>query len=294
MMLSSSTSHNQPATGAEDIRQRTGQLNHLPLLLQNLKDLSKTLLANNTSDEIIEKLIKYDQSFAISVLRVANSALYGKRGNVLTLLEAVRTIGKDKIKSIYLSSLLDTHFSAIGEIDPLLREDLWKQSYTTARTASLIASTRRWIDADHAYALGLVHNLGATALAFMQSTSAAGLPSALALPQFDNLRNSLQGPMLSAEIGRRLAIKWSLPRVFEAVIAHHRHPESAVDFKVEVQLIHLAHALARSFRQPSVVESNTIVAQCKYLYITAEEWENYIEQVNQIQTDANQIWSIFG
>ena len=294
MILSSSTSHNQPATEAEDIRHRTGQLNHLPLLLQNLKDLSKALLASNTSDEVMEKLIKYDQSFAISVLRIANSALYGRRGKVLTLLEAVKTIGKDKIKSIYLNSLLDTHFSAIGEIDPLLREDLWKQSYVTARTASLIASTRRWIDADHAYALGLVHNIGATAITFMQSNSVVELPSAFELPQFDDCRNGLQGPLSSTEIGKWLAIRWSLPKVFQAVIARHRHPESAVDFKVEVQLIHLAYTLARSATALSVIESDTISAQCKCLYITEEEWENYINQLDQIQTEASQIWSIFG
>lgn len=294
MIFSSSTSHHPPHTEAEDIQQRMDQFNQLPLLLRNLKDISKTLLADTTTDEIIEKLIKYDQSLAISALRIANSAMYGKRGKVLTLLEAVKTIGKDKIKSIYLNSLLDTHFSAIGEIDPLLREDLWKQSYTTARIASLIARTRRWVDADHAYALGLVHNIGAATVAFLQAKSVMELPSAFVLPQFDDCRNGPQGPMSSTEIGKRLAIRWSLPKVFQEVIAHHRRPENAADFKVEVQLVHLAYTLAKSLTRLSVVESDTISAQCKCLYITEEEWENYINQLDQVQTEANQIWSIFG
>jgi putative nucleotidyltransferase with HDIG domain len=114
------------------------------------------------------RLLEAAPVLAATVMRVANSALFGRRGQVGSLHRAVTTLGLDAVRGIVLAGSL-RHLGR--QVDPgLLDGDGWlRHSVATAIAARRLAEGRLPpADAEGAFIAGLLHDLGWAVFASIQ------------------------------------------------------------------------------------------------------------------------------
>lgn len=267
------------------------EIRPLPSAVQRMLEI---LHGEIVSANELESFIKYDQALSAKILRIANSAYYGFRGKIETLSRAIMLVGFHRVRSICLNTLFMELFANAQELHPSQREKLWKHSFATAKVAAQIALHRPWISKEHAYVLGLFHDLGRTIMATnfaehyqsIQSLSRAGkLPLWCA---------ELQYGLTHTQIGKWTAIKWALPEMFLRVIEFHHTPEESPSLTPEVTMITLANILAHSKEYPQFVEDELTLSYCNDLYISEEEWEGYRDGLDDVWEEMEQLWKLLG
>lgn len=282
---------NIPILSDKEIFRQIDQARNLPPLLFNtLEDFLKVARTELDSAEQIKTIVRYDQVLLAKVLYLANSPAFGQAARVGTISEAVDVVGSQHLKSFCLSNLLKHHFSATQRIARYQKEQLWKHSYVAAKAAACIAEKRNWISEELAYSLGIIHNIGSTLMAFC-------FPEAYAYMQQQSFERNIPlwyiesaYGLTHTKLGDFLAIRWSLPEVFQLVINFHHQPDKADTFKPEVKLIALACILANGKEHPQLLRDKETLSWCADLYITKQEWEKHIECIDEFRTYSDQIW----
>ena len=278
-----------------DIPDRINQVHDLPILCNAIGQVWENISEDGmASVEELASLIRYDQILAAKVLRAANSTIFGKRKQILTLDEGIEFIGTEKVRSICLSSLLKCLISDREKIDASLKESFWKHSYLSARIASMIVQKRTWVSTQQAYILGLIHDIGRTAAATCFSESYRFLEDLARARKIPVWHVECQYGFSHTQLGLWLAIKWGLPEVFQNVIAFHHLPEKTKKFRPEVKLIHLADILANADHYPELIWDKVTLSSLRDLYISEGEWEDCIQSLGNIKDEAEQIWNMVG
>jgi HD-like signal output (HDOD) protein len=107
--------------------------------------------------------ITSDPVLSAKVLRLVNSATFALPNPVTSIRQAVTMVGQRTLRLLVLTfSLVDRLTKGLG---PQLYFAFWRQSLTTALVAGKLARSRRGVDPDTAYSIGLLSNLGTLALA---------------------------------------------------------------------------------------------------------------------------------
>lgn len=267
------------------------EIRPLPTAVQRMLEILSGEIVSATD---LECFIKYDQALSAKILRLANSAYYGFRGKVETLSRAIMIVGFHRVRSICLYMLLMELCADNQTLNVSQREELWKHSFATAKIAAKIAARRPWMTKEHAYVLGLFHDLGRTIMAgnFKEHyQSIRELATARKMPFWCA---ELQYGLTHTQIGKWTAIKWAFPEMFQRVIEFHHAPEKSPSFTAEVTMIALANILANSKAYPEFVHDPMTLAYCSDLYIPEEEWEGYQDGLEKIWVETDQLWKLLG
>lgn len=128
-----------------------------------LSRLSPMLKDTNSEIEDVSRLIQSDSALSASIIRISNSALYGrsnKAGNVRSALgkvgfkQALRLVGIALSREVFMRDL---------KVYGITADDFWCQSYFTALLMEEL-SRRIGLDHDDAYMVGLLHAIGKVVL----------------------------------------------------------------------------------------------------------------------------------
>ena len=261
----------------------------LPLALQRLADLIRSEIV---SLKELESVIRYDQGLSARILRIANSAFYGCRGQTRALTRALVLIGFEQAKRLCLCALLLELFSSRRALDPSEKERLWKHAFATARIAGEIATRRPWIPAEEAYLLGLLHDIGQLVMAIYLPTHYRAIRDLAAHRSMFTWYVEGEYGVSHNMIGKWVAVKWCLPEVYQRVAEYHHHPDKSPSCKSEVKMIHLANALALSQESPALLTDIHTLNCCRDLCITDDEWGSYQERMNAIRSEVDHFWSL--
>lgn len=164
-------------------------------------------------------LVSEDPALAAQVLRLANSALYGRRGEVSSLLVALSLIGADRLRALVLTYGVRQLFRPLGRL-PLARR-IWRHSLAAAVLAADIAMDSAG-DATEDYTAALLHDLGRLVFLACAPEAYPRMVEQSAAPEPPlELEVSCFG-MTHAEAGALLAERYRLPRrLAEACALHH-------------------------------------------------------------------------
>jgi putative nucleotidyltransferase with HDIG domain len=168
-------------------------------------------------------LVKMDPSFSAELLRFANSALFGVRGDVTSLAQAIVIVGTDRIKTMATMVAMNRMVRSSVKIAALRK--VWLHSLVTAVIAEEAARIAR-SDPDAAYTTGLLHNLGTLG---MMSAYPDEYSSMLEVSNdfgFDLLQTERELFEIDhGAAGAYLAQDWNFPDKLAAAIAtHHDEP----------------------------------------------------------------------
>lgn len=120
--------------------------------------VSRAMQAAQKDDPDLAELaaiVSADGSMTASMLKLANSALYGKVGTVSNVRKAVERLGTRLVVCVIVSSALR---SSMGGLPEAWLQTFWQRSSQLAIAASLIARKQFGIQADSAYHYALFHD----------------------------------------------------------------------------------------------------------------------------------------
>ncbi len=170
----------------------------------------------------IRMLVSEDPALAAQVLRLANSALFGRRGTVNDLLSALAMIGLDRLRALVLTYGVRHLFRPLARL-PQARA-IWRHSLATAILAADLALDQDG-DMMECYTAGLLHDLGRLALlASAPEPYSILLEQACGAAHCLELERELFGQP-HPEAGARAMRRYGLPEPLSEAARLHHHAD---------------------------------------------------------------------
>lgn len=204
-----------------------GQI-ELPPMPHTMIKIQECLHDPNWDNKDLLKIIMADQLLTSSILKAANSSLYGFSSSVSSLQHAIVLMGMKTIWGIV------THQSLLGSFSNQKEQiqQVLDHSFFCALLARQIAQSCK-CDEDEAFTCGLLHDIGKIVLYNLLADS--------------EYPHEIQEKIVArfhGEAGLLLAARWNLPELVLETIEYHHHPEQASDNHTLVEVVYVANCLA--------------------------------------------------
>ncbi|MBI5484930.1 MAG: HDOD domain-containing protein [Deltaproteobacteria bacterium] len=204
----------------------------LPVMPGVVVQLSALIQNENSSFQDMAKLIMTDQILVSSILKIANSALYGGTGQVDSLQFAIVKLGMREIMNIVTAiQLKSVKFQGVPQ-EKL--QTILDNSLKTAFMASGLARLCR-LDPEEAFMAGLLLDLGQTVI-----LSVAG-NSRIEQTLLDDILRSRH-----AEIGALIAKKWNYPESIQRLIRYHHNQNFGGISNRMIDMIQIADSIIQT------------------------------------------------
>jgi len=240
-MLDGRDHFNETLTGRENqilhavaMRVDSGDL-VLPHLPQSSLAAMEMTAKNSANVADIVELLAHDAVLSSEMLRVANSALYAGAHPCTTLRDAVVRLGMRATRSMIMSVSMKTmllHDKAIANV----ATQVWRQSQSAGQIARAIGPSLG-MDADRAFLIGLLHDIGKIALIETVRRE---------VRDRSEVRPCLLGRVFFLQherAGERIAQAWKLPEELVSVAGRHHQYERNEAFPREAALARLVHSI---------------------------------------------------
>ncbi|MBI4715864.1 MAG: HDOD domain-containing protein [Nitrospirae bacterium] len=132
---------------------KTCDLPPMPGVAQRVMQM---VLEENTTPELLQKVIAADPGLTARILKIANSPFYGIPRAVRTLSTAIMILGFRSLRNLVVAVSSKTLYKRHG----LTEQMLWEHSVGTALAAYAIAKEIRFPDPEEAFLAGLFHDIG--------------------------------------------------------------------------------------------------------------------------------------
>jgi HD-like signal output (HDOD) protein len=187
----------------------------IPSQPQSLVQLSLLLADDDINLQACAELIEADMALAAAVMKAVNSSLYGLKGRVQTVHQAVTYLGMREVAAITFEMGLRAAFPPAAELDPL-----WHRA---ARRGQLMGrlGARLSLDAWAAHSAGLFEECGKAVLfRHARDHYAAMLRAAACDADLVTLEHAGFGVSHDA-LGAALCESWGLGAAAVASVRHH-------------------------------------------------------------------------
>jgi HD-like signal output (HDOD) protein len=207
----------------QDVIRNLGELPPLPQVAARVVRISGE---SSTSSTDLQELIRKDQALTAQVLRVANSALFGRVREVTTLTEAILTLGFSTTRSVVLASSVKNLFTR-GSVG-LQERILWEHALVTAITGSAFSRATGLDAAEEVFLAGLMHDIGKCVLILKFPEAYGALLRRINGEEEDGIGLELDTFGFDhAMVGEALLQFWNLSQGLEAVVRWHHDPPLA-------------------------------------------------------------------
>ncbi len=121
--------------------------------------LNSLVNRDNSSVEDIACLVSHDPALTFRVLKLANSALYSRKGNISTIDDAIQKIGTDELCNIAIATSAALVFKGAGR-NKINLKDYWQHSVFTAILARELYQLKTKKKQGTMFVAGLLHSIG--------------------------------------------------------------------------------------------------------------------------------------
>lgn len=207
----------------------------LPGIALELTDLSRK--PQVTYDDVV-RVVEKDPMITASVLKLAQSPLYGGRFPVQSLKDALTRLGLNMLRDIVWQVVVNMRLFRVRNYAPIM-ERLQAHATFTAYAARIIAQ-KAGIAAEHAFLCGLLHDIGwsGALLAISENNSKPPEPKLL-FAAIDKMHT---------EAGEAMAKLWGLsPDITTVISQHHNLDPGRKPASVLVPVLVVAEQLGEEF-----------------------------------------------
>ncbi len=219
-------------------------IDSFPVLPETVTRLMKVTSDPECSVQDVVETIQSDQSLCITVLKIANSALFGRPKKVDSIKMAVVTLGFNEVQRIAMSKALINSFGKLAKEHKKYIDKFWEHSFVCGMAAWTIARDLH-ITTDVAFMGGLIHDIGKL---IMLETFADDYAPARWMTTHSNeesLYQELQMFSFTHDIlGGQLLKKWFFPENLITAVAFHHRPGVAAHERSFAHVIQLADLLS--------------------------------------------------
>ncbi|MGI6253645.1 MAG: HDOD domain-containing protein [Aminivibrio sp.] len=184
--------------------------------------ISEALRSPRSSASHISDLVSKDTALSATLLKLANSAIYGVPGRVDSIFRATALIGGRALSTLALGVSAIRLFKDIS-VKWVNMEYFWKHSISVAVIAQILASKKNPRSIELLFAAGMLHDIGRLALFRHAPLTMSRLITVAAerkLP-LDVLEREALG-FDHGELGGRLLEGWNFPiSLTESIRSHH-------------------------------------------------------------------------
>jgi putative nucleotidyltransferase with HDIG domain len=261
----------------------------LPSLEAVVKQLQQVASQKDVSVQDISRVIRYDQSLAVRIIRLANSAAFGPSEAIVDLDEAIIYLGLANVRTIVVTTRCIENTCGISStVFPWSR--FWAHSVAVGHIARNLGTLVRadvvdLPDGETLYVTGLLHDIGKLVLAHLsaedfvsvlEEARRRGVPTAPVEAELLGLDHAGIGAWYLQQQGLP-------PQVFESVRRHH-----AWDLDGEIStggcLINLADQIAHYMEMG---QSGSHFPRLPQPY-ESPEWEMCVSKFFRPARDGNQ------
>ncbi len=206
----------------------------------------------STSDSIAQ-IIMQDPNLSARILKITNSAYYGKR-KIETVSRAITLIGTRELYNIALAINAMKVFEKIPS-ELVNVSVFWRHSIYTAIIARLLARRCRILHPERLFVAGLLHDIGCLVL---YSNFPEESRDALLIANGDEDILAQQEEELigydHAMVGGELLKLWRLPETIAQAVSSHHDLSRAEPDSIEATIVFIANALANRTEEGSFSE----------------------------------------
>jgi HD-like signal output (HDOD) protein len=204
---------------------------------------------SDTAIDDFESIFKSDPALTADLLMVANSPLYGTRGSIGSIRQALVHLGIDRVRS--LGTTIALSFFVRNQPRTAFVRHIWAHSTATATVAEVLGRLYRMPDL---YTAGLVHDLGRLGLLLTvgQSYEKWASEEVPSIDESNRLERERFG-MSHCEAAVLVGDKWGFPMVLQTCMMGH-HEARGGKPSDPVALVQLACRIASSIGFPEVYQ----------------------------------------
>ncbi len=200
----------------------------------------------DASSYSMEQIVSPDKGVSAEILRISNSAFYGRSGKIKTLRDAITLLGLKTVKNLVI--LLSTKSLSMNIKGELLEKYIQELPIVTALVAQDLSQKLGHKELrDEIFVGGLLHKIGMTILAINYGGKYSRL---LDLAEFDKVdfieheREQFQTDHV--EVGRTVFNTWKLPQELQDIISGHNFDAARLNDTTDiVRLTALASLISR-------------------------------------------------
>ena len=215
----------------------------------------KRVLDDPTSSHAdIAEALGTDSAMTARVLRIANSAFYGRSGTLSTISAAVGLLGTQQVHDLVLATAVIQTFS--DDFPAALQPGVfWRTSLLAGCAAKLLAEQCGFLDSERMFVAGLLAQVGQIPLFEQLPTQMTELAQTAADTgrPIDRLQRDRLGYDY-ADVGAALFAIWQLPPGLTTPIGHHTRPQLAQEGLLEAAIVHVSVALAQATSEERAID----------------------------------------
>ena len=207
----------------------------------------KVLRSADAGADSIEQVVGLDPGLTANILRFANSAYVGLRGQVGSLRDAVVQLGIDRLAEMTMAASVNSMMGKRLKGYDIEPGEMWRHSIGVAVGAEILAKDRGLGVQGDAFTAGLLHDVGK--LICDGFVGAQWSEFVRVVPRCDSF-DAAERMVLSvdhAEVGAEILSHWGLPDVLVDAVRWHHRPDQVTDPASQplVDFVHIADAIAQ-------------------------------------------------
>lgn len=221
------------------------QIEELPTLPIISQKIIEVVTDKNASFNDLARIIEKDQSLAVKMLKVANSAFYGFLSKVSSLEHALVLLGADEVKSIVLGLSVYQFFSYKKD-DSFDLSNIWKHAVLCSQIAKLLGTHFNLRDDDSFFLAGLIHDIGKVVIdqyfheEFLRIIEYISVNTTT----FSKAEKSILG-VTHYQIAAKLLKQWRFPNKVIIQILYHHAPWYDKNYETNSIILYLANIFTK-------------------------------------------------
>ncbi len=217
----------------------------LPSLPDSAVRIASMLSSGEYDIDEVEAVVRNDEAISMTVLKFANSALYGKPGTAFSLRQSLVRLGGKVLMKIVLEQKTATLYKNSGASYGLQRGDLWRSALGGAIAAERIARHRKFDDPELCFLSALLRDIGKLVLDGHEGADCMAQLSEAIKPEECFLEVEEQAFGVNhADLGAALAEQWGIPgRIVNSIRYHHDPPPDAPEHDDLFDIVHAADVI---------------------------------------------------
>lgn len=242
-----------PQSPIISILQQIDSFPSLPATVNRVMEI--TANPESTANELMRAILP-DQSMSIAILKLANSAFFGRPREVSSIEEAIVVLGFQEIRTIILTQAVFNSFQKLRNINKQEIDALWEHSLTCGLAAKIIATHTNGYSPSQLFIAGLIHDMGKIAMlmAFPHSYSPQGqdFPERLRHSFFPDEEEKFG--IGHDEVGMRLVNRWLFPESLCVAIGYHHRSDAAPGDSAFPLIVQMADMMSHAIHSQEVID----------------------------------------
>jgi len=250
-------------------------IDSFPVLPVSVARLIKVTNDPESSAQDVMKVILPDQSLCLTVLKIANSVLFGRPKKVDSIKVAVSVLGFNEVQKIAVTKSLINSFSKLAQKHNTFIDKHWTHSFVCGTIAKVIADDLHFTSGSM-FMGGLIHDIGKL---IMLETFSDDYATEYWMANFSSeeiLHEEFETfSFTHDQVGGDLLKKWEFPENLISAVSNHHCPGEAGMEKSLALVIQLADFLTfHCCNQDSLGNEDIITAVNSSLPGLQDQWDD--------------------